>query len=210
MRWLHKHWLRLLVHLGALIPLAQLLWDGYGSNLTANPIQEITVRTGKTALVLLILSLACTPANTLLGLRQVVPLRRPLGLYAFFYASLHLLIFTVLDYGLDPSLIWQTVLEKRFVVAGLAAFLLLLPLTITSTVGWQRRLGKRWKHLHRLVYAAAALAILHFVWLVKADRSEPLTYGAVLAFLLVVRLPAVRRTATRLRYRYTRRPATTP
>ncbi|HEV2126364.1 MAG TPA: protein-methionine-sulfoxide reductase heme-binding subunit MsrQ [Chloroflexota bacterium] len=204
MRWLRRHWLRLLAHIGALIPLGQLLWDAYGNDLTANPIQEITFRTGKTALVLLILSLACTPANTLLGLRQAIPLRRPLGLYAFFYAFLHLLIFAVLDYGLDVSLIWQTVLEKRYVVAGFSAFVLLLPLAVTSTAGWQRRLGKRWRKLHRLVYAAAALAILHFVWLVKADRSEPLTYGAILALLLALRLPAIRRTATRLRYRYTR------
>lgn len=204
MRWMRRHWLRLLAHIGALIPLGQLLWDAYGNDLTANPIQEITFRTGKTALILLILSLACTPANTLLGLRQAIPLRRPLGLYAFFYAFLHLLIFAVLDYGLDVSLIWQTVLEKRYVVAGFSAFVLLLPLAVTSTAGWQRRLGKRWRKLHRLVYAAAALAILHFVWLVKADRSEPLTYGAILGLLLALRLPAIRRTATRLRYRYTR------
>lgn len=200
-------WLRIVVHIGALIPLALILWDAYRGQLTANPIQDITFRTGKTAISLLMLSLACTPLNTLLGWKFVVPARRPLGLYAFFYVCIHLLIFTVLDYGLDWGLIQATIAEKRYVLVGFTAFLLLLPLALTSTKGWMRRLGKRWKQLHRLVYVAALLAVVHFVWLVKADIREPLLYGAALALLLVLRLAPVRRAIAGLRARLTRRPA---
>jgi sulfoxide reductase heme-binding subunit YedZ len=200
MQRLRQNWLRWLAHVGALVPLALLIWDGAHDNLTHNPIQEITFRTGKTALVLLVLSLAATPINTLFGLKQVLPLRRPLGLYAFFYVTLHLLIFAVLDYGLDWGLIQEAIVEKRYVLVGFTAFLLLLPLALTSTKGSMRRLGKRWKALHRLVYVAVALAIVHYVWLVKADVREPLLYGAVVALLLVLRLPPLRRRITQLRY----------
>jgi sulfoxide reductase heme-binding subunit YedZ len=198
-------WLRIVVHIGALIPLALILWDAYRGQLTANPIQDITFRTGKTAISLLMLSLICTPLNTLLGLKFVVPARRPLGLYAFFYVCIHLLIFAVLDYGLDWGLIQETIAEKRYVLVGFSAFLLLLPLALTSTKGWMRRLGKNWKKLHRLVYVVAILAVIHFVWLVKADIREPLLYGALLAVLLLLRLPTVRRAITRLRQRLTGR-----
>jgi methionine sulfoxide reductase heme-binding subunit len=198
---LRRNWLRWLAHLGALVPLALLLWDAAHNDLTVNPIQEITFRTGKTALVLLVLTLACTPLNTLFGLKQLLPLRRPLGLYAFFYAALHLSIFAVLDYGLDWGLIRDAIVEKRFVLVGFTAFVLLAPLALTSTKGWMRRLGKRWKQLHRLIYVAALLVIVHYVWLVKADVREPLAYGAVVAALLLLRLPPVRRAVSRLRYR---------
>jgi sulfoxide reductase heme-binding subunit YedZ len=193
--------LRVLVHVGALVPLAVIIWYAFTGRLTANPIQDVTFRTGKTALVLLLLSLLCTPLNTLFGLKAVLPLRRPLGLYAFFYVCLHLFIFAVLDYGLDFQLIQQVIVEKRYVLVGFAAFLLLLPLALTSTKGWMRRLGKRWKPLHRLVYLAALLVIIHFVWLVKADIREPLLYGALLLVLLALRLAPVRRALTNLRYR---------
>ncbi len=179
-----------LVHPLALLPLALLLWDMFLGAGLVNPIQEATLRTGLSALVLLLLSLACTPVNLLLRWKWVMSLRRPLGLYAFLYASLHLLIFAVIDYGLDWSLMLPDIADKRYVVVGFAAFMLLLPLAITSTKGWQRRLGKHWKALHRLVYAAAALAILHFVWLVKSDIRLPLAYAAILIVLLIVRLPA--------------------
>lgn len=192
-------WLRIATHLGALIPFAQLLWDGANRHLTANPIQEITSRTGKTALILLVLTLACTPANAILKNTQLSLIRRPLGLYAFFYATLHFLTFTVLDYGLDWQLIWAGVVEKRYVLAGFSAFLTLIPLAITSTRGWIRRLGRRWTLLHRLIYITAILAVIHYVWLVKADISEPLAYGAAVALLLALRLPTVRRFLVRLR-----------
>ena len=104
-----------------------------------------------------------------------------------------MLIFFVVDYGLDVGLIWETITEKPYVLVGLAAILLLLPLAITSTKGWQRRLGKRWKILHRLVYIAAPLVVVHFVWLVKSDIREPLLYGAAVVLLLALRLPIIRR-----------------
>ncbi len=190
MRW--QTAAQVVVHLLALLPLAVLIWDGLHDRLTANPIQAMTFRTGKTALVLLVLSLACTPLSAVFGLRQAVKWRRPLGLYAFLYAALHFLIFAVLDYGLDLQLLREAIFEKRYALVGLAAFLLLIPLAITSTRGWMRRLGRTWKRLHRLVYVAAPLVIVHYVWLVKADRREPLLWGAVIAVLLLLRLSAVR------------------
>jgi sulfoxide reductase heme-binding subunit YedZ len=147
--------------------------------------------------VLLVLSLACTPANRLLGWRWATGLRRPLGLYAFFYAVLHLLVFVAVDYGFDVGLIGQAIAEKRYVLAGLASFLLLLPLALTSTRGAQRRLGRWWRQLHRLVYPAAILAVLHFLWLSKTAR-EPLLYGAVLLALLAVRTLRSRRRSAKL------------
>ena len=123
---------------------------------------------------------------------------------------MHLLIFAVVDYGLDLELIKQAIVEKRYVLVGFAAFLLLLPLAVTSTKGWMRRLGKRWKKLHRLVYLAAPLAVVHFVWLVKADIREPLAYGAAVAALLLLRTPRVRRALTNLRYRVSGRAKEAP
>jgi sulfoxide reductase heme-binding subunit YedZ len=191
--------LQITVHVAALVPLVLLGWDGAHSNLTVNPIQAITARTGTAALVLLILSLACTPANTIFGFRRALRWRRPLGMYAFLYIGLHFLTFSVLDYGLDPDLLRQALFEKRYALAGLVAGLLLVPLAITATRGWMRRLGKNWKRLHRLVYLAAALAVLHYVWLVKADARVPYLYGAMLAVLLALRVRPIKRWIGRLR-----------
>lgn len=203
MKWLQRHWLQLAANVGALLPLIVLAWRFFQGQLSVNPIQDIILYTGKWALVLLVFSLACTPVHIIFGLRQVLPLRRTLGLYAFGYASLHLLTFVGLDYGFQLGRIVQEAVEKRYILAGFAAFLILLPLAITSTRGWVRRLGKRWKRLHQLVYLAAILAIVHYVWLVKADIREPLLYGAMVAVLLVVRLAPVRRAITGLRHRVT-------
>jgi sulfoxide reductase heme-binding subunit YedZ len=194
LRWRrHEYtWLQLAAHVGAWLPLLLLIYDFLADNLTVNPIQDITFRTGKPALVLLILSLACTPLNSLFGWRWAIKLRRPLGVYAFLYALLHFLVFIGLDYGFDPDLLYGAIFEKRFALVGFAAFLILLPLALTSTKGWQRRLGKAWKQLHKLVYIAALLVIVHYVWLVKSDVREPLLYGAAVVGLLLVRLPAVK------------------
>jgi sulfoxide reductase heme-binding subunit YedZ len=202
---LHFSLLQILVHIACWLPFIVLIWDFQHNQLTANPIQEATFRTGKTALILLVLSLVCTPLNTLFGLKQVLPLRRPLGLYAFFYVCIHLLIFVAVDFGLDWGLIKEAIVEKRYVLVGFSAFLLLLPLALTSTKGWQRRLGKRWKSLHRLVYLAAPLVVIHFLWLVKADIGEPLLFGAIVAALLLLRTPRVRQALVQLRYRITGR-----
>jgi methionine sulfoxide reductase heme-binding subunit len=193
--------IQVMVHLLALAPLALLIWNGLNHNLTANPIQAITFRTGKLALLLLVLSLACTPLNAAFGVRVALKWRRPLGLYAFMYAALHFLTFTVLDYGLDPVLLREAIFEKRYALVGFTAFLLLIPLAITSTRGWMKRLGKRWKRLHQLVYVAGLLVIVHYVWLVKADRREPMLWGATIALLLAFRLPPVRRAVVKLRGR---------
>jgi len=184
--------IQVLAHACSWLSLAWILWDVMAGNLSVNPIQDVTRRTGKTALVLLVLSLAATPANTIFGFRPALKVRRALGLYAFFYASLHFLIFVGLDYGFDLALIQEAVLEKRYALVGFTAFLLLLPLAVTSTKGWMRRLGKRWKRLHRLVYVAAGLVVVHYIWLVKSDIRQPLLFGAIILFLLVARLPSIR------------------
>jgi len=176
------------VHLGAWLPLLWLIGDAAAGRLSVNPIQDLTLRTGKTALALLTLSLAATPANALFRFRPAIKARRALGLYAFGYALLHLGIFVGLDYGFDFGLIGLELVEKRFVLAGFAAFLILLPLAITSTRGWQRRLGRRWKRLHRWVYIAAILAAAHYIWLDKDHAGEPLIWAGGIALLLLIRL----------------------
>lgn len=187
------------VHIGSLIPLVLLLWDYFADNLTVNPIQDITFRTGKAALVLLVLSLACTPLNTVFGFKAALKVRRALGLYAFLYVCLHLLTFVGLDYGFDPGLIYEAIFEKRYALVGFAAFLILLPLAITSTQGWMKRLGKNWKRLHRLIYVAGLLVVIHYVWLVKSDIREPLAYGGVVLLLLVARIPAFKKGVMKFR-----------
>jgi sulfoxide reductase heme-binding subunit YedZ len=197
--WLRSRWLKILIHAGALLPLAWIAWQYTQGLFLVDPVREITSLTGRIALILLVLTLACTPANTLFGFKQVLLVRRVLGLYAFLYASLHFATFVWLDYGFDLALLVEAVFAQRYVVVGFVAGLILLALALTSTRGWQRRLGKNWKRLHRLVYLAGLLAVVHFAWLVK-DIRVPLQYGAVLALLLVLRLPRVRQTVSRARH----------
>jgi len=196
--------LRILMHAGALVPLALLILAAGAGRLSVNPIQDITRRTGIAALVLLLATLACTPASSLFAFRQAIRLRRPLGLYAFFYAALHLTIFVAIDYGFDFNLIWLDVGEKPYIYAGASAFLILLALAFTSFDTWKKRLGKTWKRLHRLVYLAAPLAALHYAWVKKADLLRlsgeiggPLIAITALLLLLVVRIPPVRRRVAR-------------
>jgi len=189
---LKRYWFQLVVHIAMLLLLVTLIRDYLQNQLTANPIQVIELQTGKIALALLVITLATTPISQLLRSSQVLRIRRWLGLYSFFYASLHLLSFLVLDYRFNFSLIWEDFFNKSFVIAGVVSFLLLFPLTITSTRGWMVRLGKRWKTLHRLFYPAAILAVTHFIWQVKADIREPMIYGAIVLLLLALRLPLVK------------------
>jgi sulfoxide reductase heme-binding subunit YedZ len=200
-RFFTKQAILWITHIGSLFPAAWLLWDYVMDNLSINPIQDLTFRTGKPALVLLILSLAVTPVSSILGLRQVIPARKWLGLYAFFYATIHFLIFVGLDYGFDWSLLYGAIFEKRYALVGFIALLILLPLAITSTQGWMKRLGKRWKSLHRWVYVAGILAVIHYVWLVKSDIREPVAWGIGLGLLLLLRIPKVRKQAVNLRTR---------
>jgi sulfoxide reductase heme-binding subunit YedZ len=176
-----------------LAPAAALAWRAARGGLGANPIEAATHATGEWALRWLLATLALTPLRRWLGWHGAVAYRRLLGLAAFGYACAHLTIWVALDHGFDGAAIVEDVVERPFVTAGLAAFLLLAPLAATSTRGWMRRLGRRWTRLHRLVYVAAGLAILHFLWLVKADLRPPLVHGAILAALLAARLPLARR-----------------
>ncbi|HEX6939674.1 MAG TPA: protein-methionine-sulfoxide reductase heme-binding subunit MsrQ [Longimicrobiales bacterium] len=181
-----------LLWLGCLAPLAVLGWDATHGGLGANPITEATHRTGRWALILLLVTLAFTPVRRLTGWNGAIRWRRTVGLFAFFYAALHFAIYVVLDYFFDWALIVEDIAERPYVTVGFTAFLLLVPLAATSNRFSIRRLGKRWQRLHRLVYIATALAVLHFLWLVKApDIGRPLRYGAVLALLLAVRVPAL-------------------
>lgn len=194
-RWDRKKTARLLTwltHVGALVPLGVLLWEYFTNNLGVDPVREILFHTGTTALVLLVMSLAVTPVTIIFGWKQVIPLRRPLGLYAFFYVCLHLLTFLWLDYGFDLAFIIDGIVEQKFVLVGFSAFLLLIPLAITSTKGWQRRLGKRWKKLHKLNYLIIILVLIHFVWLVKNVYIEPGIYAAIVALLFLVRWQPVK------------------
>jgi sulfoxide reductase heme-binding subunit YedZ len=179
----------------AAVPFGVLLFRAATDRLGANPIEEITHFTGDWTLRFLLLSLAVTPARRRLGLAALAPWRRTFGLAAFGYATLHALTWAVLDQALDWHLLLEDVAERRFVTAGFAAWLCLLPLAATSTRRSQRRLGRRWIALHRLAYAAAALGVVHYAWLVKADLLPPILYGLALAALLGARARVRRRPA---------------
>jgi sulfoxide reductase heme-binding subunit YedZ len=191
MAYIKKNWFVWVVNIAAMIPLLLLLWDAFTGQLI-DPIGQITNRTGYTALVLLVISLASTPLITLTGFRRGVVVRKWAGLQGFFYVCLHLFTFIGLDYAFNLSqILGDAVLTKRYVLVGFSAFLLLVPLAITSTKGWMRRLGRNWKRLHRLIYLAVPLAVLHFIWSQKIP-TEPLVYAAVVALLLLARVPPVR------------------
>jgi len=191
--------LRWATHVVALLPLAIIIWRFYTDQLSADPIRDITLRTGWAAIVLLVSSLACTPLNTMLGWKQLLPLRRPLGLYAFLYVSLHLFIFVYLDYGLMWGLIREGIFEKRYALVGFSAFLVLLPLALTSTKWSMRKLGKNWKRLHKWVYLAGILAVVHYFWLVKNVYTRPIVFAVILTLLLLLRVPFVKQQVIRWR-----------
>lgn len=181
--------LKAVVFGACLIPLGLLVWRGPSGGLTANPIEFITHRTGDWALRLLLITLAITPLRRLTGWNGLVRLRRPLGLFAFFYASLHVLTYVVLDHFFAFDSMLEDLTERRFVTAGFTGFVLMIPLALTSTQAMVRRLGgKRWRALHRLVYASACAGVVHYAWLVKADVRAPILYGALLALLLGFRV----------------------
>jgi sulfoxide reductase heme-binding subunit YedZ len=176
------------VWIGGLLPLALLLYAGATGGLEADPVKDITHRTGKAVLTLLLCTLAVTPVRRLTGWNGVIAARRPLGLFAYFYACLHFLIYLG-DQGFAPGYIVEDVARHPYVTAGFTALVLLTPLAVTSTKGSIRRLGKRWARLHRLIYVAAILGVIHFLWGVKKDVREPLIYAGLLALLLALRVP---------------------
>jgi sulfoxide reductase heme-binding subunit YedZ len=187
-RWVERS-VRVGVFTLALVPLVSIAGGAFTGGLGGNPIEEILHRTGWWTLAFLILTLSVTPVRRLTGIGWLVKLRRMLGLYAFFYASVHFAVYI----GIDQFFAWEYILEdigeRPYITVGFTALLILIPLAATSTKGMIKRLGgRRWNRLHRLVYVAAALGVLHFLWLVKADIREPVIFGAILATLLGYRL----------------------
>jgi sulfoxide reductase heme-binding subunit YedZ len=172
----------------ALLPGLWLAYRTYSGLLGVNPVEDLELTTGIWALRFLLLSLAITPIRRLTGWNQVIRFRRMIGLFAFFYATVHLSIYLVIDQGLAFGFILDDIAKRRFITAGMFAFVLLIPLALTSTKGWIRRLGRQWQVLHRLVYVSAAAACLHFAWKVKVIIGEPVYYAAILAALLAFRL----------------------
>ena len=195
---MRRPWLEPAVVVAGLAPLAKLAADALTGGLGANPIEEALNRLGFWALTWLAVSLVPTPAREWLGVAWPARVGRPLGLLAFSYALLHFLFYVGVDKFFDWPVVATDLSKRPFIAVGFAALLLLAPLAITSTDAWVRRLGyRRWKRLHRLVYAAAALAVVHFLWRVKADRRKPLAFAAVFALLFAARVPGWVRAARR-------------
>ena len=182
-------WIKPAVFIACLGPLARLAWKGFHSLLGANPIEVITHSTGDWTLTFLLITLSVTPVRKLTHQYWLIGLRRMFGLFAFFYGTLHLLTYVWLDKFFAVHEMLADVAKRRFITAGLTAFVLMIPLALTSTKGWIRRLGgKRWLALHRLIYASAAAGVIHYIWLVKADLGKPLQYASVLGILLLYRI----------------------
>jgi len=191
---LASRWAKVVLFVLCLVPAALLVWRVLHGRATANPIEFVEHWLGDWTLRLLLATLAITPLRKLLHLSQLVRFRRMLGLFAFFYGLLHLSAWVVLDHFFAWGEMWADVLKRRYITVGFTALVLLVPLAVTSTKGWMRRLGgKRWQRLHRLIYVAAALGVVHYWWLVKSDITKPLEYAAVLAVLLGMRLALARR-----------------
>jgi len=191
---LGARWCKPLVFLLCLWPLAYLLHGMFTDSLGANPIEVFTRASGEWALRLLLFTLLMTPLRKLTGVSRWLQLRRMLGLFAFFYVIVHFMSYLWLDQFFDWPEILADIVKRPFITAGMVAFLMLLPLALTSTNRMMRRLGRNWKRLHRLAWVAPAVGILHFFWLVKADLFEPILYTVIFLFLMLFRLP--RRRAT--------------
>src|SRR5437879_11871036 len=182
-------WIKPVIFLACLEPLGRLAWKGFHGMLGANPIEVITHSTGDWTLTFLLVTLSITPLRKLTRQYWLIGLRRMFGLFAFFYGTLHLLTYVWLDKFFAVHEMLADVAKRRFITAGLTAFVLMIPLALTSTKGWIRRLGgKRWLALHRLIYASAAAGVIHCIWLVKADLRKPLQYAFVLGILLLYRI----------------------
>jgi methionine sulfoxide reductase heme-binding subunit len=202
---LTSKWTKVLVFAACLVPLGVLVWRATQGNLTANPIEFVEHWTGDWTMRFLIITLCITPLRKLLRVAQLIRFRRMLGLFAFFYACLHFSTWVGLDRFFNLRDMWADVEKRRFITVGFAAFVLLIPLAITSTKGWIRRLGgKRWQWLHRAIYASAILGVIHYAWLVKSDEHKPLQYAAMVGVLLAWRIGA------RGRKRWQQQPAAAP
>jgi len=186
---LKQRWTKVLVFLLCLAPIFWLAWRAWHQNLTANPIEFITRYTGDWTLRFIVFTLAVTPLRKLLGLPDLIRSRRMIGLYAFFYGILHFTTYIWLDKFFDLADMWKDIAKRPFITAGFAAFVTMLPLAITSTAGWIRRMGgKRWQQLHRLVYFSGIAGVTHYLWLVKSDIRLPVMYGVFVGVLLLYRV----------------------
>jgi methionine sulfoxide reductase heme-binding subunit len=183
--------LKAAVFLLCVSPIIYTVWRGLSDGLGANPIEYVTHFTGDWTLRFLVITLAVTPLRRLLRLPELIRFRRMLGLFAFFYGSLHFLTYLWLDKFFDWRDMVKDIGKRPFITAGFLAFVLLVPLAITSTTGWIRRLGgRRWQLLHRLIYASAIAGVVHYYWLVKSDVRKPVFYGSMVAVLLAYRIVA--------------------
>lgn len=184
-------WLRAakpVVFIAALVPLTLLVYNVLSGNTSANPAEDILLTTGIWAFRFLLATLTVTPIRRLTGWNRIIQFRRMLGLFAFFYATVHLLSYLAFDRFFAFGEVFADIAKRPFITAGMAAYTLMVPLAITSTKGWIRRLGRRWQLLHRLIYLSAAAAALHFIWKVKVAIGEPVYYAMILAVLLGFRL----------------------
>jgi sulfoxide reductase heme-binding subunit YedZ len=188
---------KILVFLLGLAPLFWLGWRAYNGRLTANPIEFITHYTGDWTLRLVIIGLFITPLRKIFNQPDLIKYRRMIGLFAFFYAVLHFTTWIWLDKFFDPGEMWADIVKRRYITVGMAGFLMLISLAITSTKGWIRRLGKRWQLLHRLVYVTAIAGVIHYYWLVKSDIRLPLVYALFVAMVLGWRVRFWRRSSRR-------------
>ena len=189
---------KIVLFLLALAPLARLVWKGLHGSLGANPIEFITHETGDWTLIFLVVTLAVSPVRRLLRRPELIRFRRLLGLFAFFYACLHFTTYIWLDKFFDVSDMLKDINKRRFITVGFTAFVLLIPLALTSTKGWIRRLGgRRWQALHRLIYASAVAGVIHYYWLVKSDIRKPVAYGVLIALLLAFRVVSRRKASHR-------------
>jgi methionine sulfoxide reductase heme-binding subunit len=185
---LSSRWTKAFLFLLCLVPLLRLMWGYTHNELGANPIEYITHKTGDWIIRFLLITLSVTPFRILLNQPKLARFRRMLGLFAFFYGCLHLTTWVWLDKFFDVHEMWVDVVKRRFITVGMTGFVLLIPLAITSTSGWVRRLGfVRWQRLHRLVYFSALAGVIHYYWLVKSDVRLPLLYGGILALLMAYR-----------------------
>lgn len=185
---LRNRWTKVFLFVVCLAPIFWLGWRGAHEDLTANPIEYITHYTGDWTLRFLVFTLAVTPLRKLLRLPDLIKFRRMIGLFAFFYGTLHFTTYIWLDKFFDMAEMWKDVYKRPFITAGFTAFVCMIPLAITSTKGWIRRMGgKRWQLLHRLVYLSAAAGVVHYYWLVKSAVQRPIFYGCLVALALGIR-----------------------
>lgn len=193
-----------IVFLCCLIPLAMLLWDGFHDALGANPVEKVTHRTGDWSLRFLLITLSVTPLRILFDWQILMRFRRMFGLFAFFYVCLHFATYLVFDHFFDFSEIVKDIIKRPYITVGFSAFLMLIPLALTSTNKMMKRLGRNWRRLHQLVYVVAVCGILHYLWLVKADLLQPLIHAAILLVLLGVRVWYHRQTSKSASIQYSR------